>query len=269
MTPLRGWRRVASVLWNEPADPQIYGIMELEATPLLDFMRRAQAAGHRVTPTHLVGRALAVAMHAVPDSNVRIWGGHAYPRESIDIFFVAAIEGGRDLSGVKIRRADERSAIEIASELGSRAKKLKTGRDTEFNAAKRAMELMPRALLGRVLRASAHLAGDHNVDLRALGLAASPFGSAMVTSVGMLGLPIGFAPLAYMYKVPILLLVGEIADKPVAVAGKVEVRPVLPVTATVDHRYMDGAHLGDLLRAFKQYLADPAATDAIPASAAT
>jgi pyruvate/2-oxoglutarate dehydrogenase complex dihydrolipoamide acyltransferase (E2) component len=79
-----------------------------------------------------------------------------------------------------------------------------------------------------------------------------------VSSVGMLGLPHGFAPLAWMYDVPILLLVGEIADQPVAVEGRVEVRPMLPITATIDHRYVDGWHIATAMRAFREYLADPA-----------
>ena len=92
------------------------------------------------------------------------------------------------------------------------------------------------------------------------------FGSAMVTSVGMFGLPMGFAPLAWMYCVPLLVLAGEIGDRPVAVDGRVEVRPIIPISATIDHRYVDGAHLGRALKAFRTYLADPAAFEpALPA----
>jgi pyruvate/2-oxoglutarate dehydrogenase complex dihydrolipoamide acyltransferase (E2) component len=80
-----------------------------------------------------------------------------------------------------------------------------------------------------------------------------------VTSVGMFGIPQGFAPLARFYKMPLLVLVGEIADKPVAIEGRVEVRPVLTVTATIDHRYADGWHISQLLKPFKAYMADPSA----------
>ena len=82
-------------------------------------------------------------------------------------------------------------------------------------------------------------------------------GSAMVSSVGMLGLPRGFAPLAWMYDVPVLVLVGEITQQPVVVAGRVEVRDVLPITATIDHRYVDGWQIAKLMRAFRDYLATP------------
>lgn len=90
-----------------------------------------------------------------------------------------------------------------------------------------------------------------------LGVDASPFGSAMVSSVGMFGLPNGFSPIAWLYHVPILVLAGELAEKPVAVDGKVEIRPVLPICVSLDHRYLDGWHIGRLTRAFREYLTHP------------
>jgi pyruvate dehydrogenase E2 component (dihydrolipoamide acetyltransferase) len=35
-------------------------------------------------------------------------------------------------------------------------------------------------------------------------------------------------------------------------------RPVLPLSITIDHRYVDGAHLGRALHALRGYLEDPA-----------
>lgn len=67
-------------MWGPPDDPQIYGAMEVDATPLRAIIDAAKAAGHRVTPTHLVGRAVATALHEVPDFNVRVRGNRMYPR---------------------------------------------------------------------------------------------------------------------------------------------------------------------------------------------
>jgi pyruvate dehydrogenase E2 component (dihydrolipoamide acetyltransferase) len=68
----------------------------------------------------------------------------------------------------------------------------------------------------------------------------------------------GFAPLSWMYRVPLLVLVGTMTDKPVAVDGRVEVRPVLPITATIDHRFVDGWHIGRAMKTFRAYLESPA-----------
>ena len=79
----------------------------------------------------------------------------------------------------------------------------------------------------------------------------------MVSSVGMFGIRHAYAPLAAFYRVPILVLVGELTPKPVAVNGVVVIRPVLPLTATIDHRYVDGWHLARAFAAFREYLAAP------------
>jgi pyruvate dehydrogenase E2 component (dihydrolipoamide acetyltransferase) len=268
MAKLAGWRKIAGAMWGPPDDPQVYGILEFDATPMLAYMAAARAAGHRVTATHFVGRAVARALHDVPDFNVRIKGSQVLPRRSVDVFFITAVEGGRELSGVKVDRADGKSILEIADELGERAARMKGGDDPEFARSKRMIGAMPRRLLRPAMRLSAWIAGDHDRGIKLLGVNASPFGSAMVTSIGMFGIPQGFAPLARFYKVPMLVLVGEITDKPVAVDGRVEVRPVLPLTATLDHRYADGWHISQLLKPFKAYLQDPAAFEPRPAPAA-
>ncbi len=253
-----GWRRIAAAVWGPPNDPQIYGTFELDASALLAFIRRERELGHHVTPTHLAGRAVARALSAVPSLNVRLLGSRAIPRESIDIFFITSVGGGHDLAGVKVARADQKSAAEVALELDERGRKLKEGNDPEFARTKRLMERLPRPLLQLALRVSVWLAGKHALSLPGLGVSSTPFGSAMVSSVGMLGLPAGFSPLAWLYTVPLLVLLGEITDKPVAIGGRVEIRPILPITATVDHRYADAAELATAFKAFREYLEDPA-----------
>lgn len=47
-------------------------------------------------------------------------------------------------------------------------------------------------------------------------------------------------------------------DRPVAVDGRVEVRPILPVTATIDHRFVDGWHIARAMKTFRGYLDSPA-----------
>jgi pyruvate dehydrogenase E2 component (dihydrolipoamide acetyltransferase) len=238
--------------------------MEIDATKMNAFMDRARAAGHRVTPTHIVGRAVAHALHEVPDFNMRIRGGKMYQRETVDVFFITAVEGGRSLSGVKIERTDEKPIYDVAAELAERATRMKQGDDPDFAKTKKMMEAMPVPVLRASLRFSAWVAGDHDRDLKAFSVKRSPFGSAMITSVGMFGLPLGFAPLARFYKMGLLVLVGEVTDKPVAIDGKVVIRPMLQITATIDHRYADGWHISQLLKPFKAYLNDPASFESAP-----
>jgi pyruvate/2-oxoglutarate dehydrogenase complex dihydrolipoamide acyltransferase (E2) component len=256
-TRVTGWRRIASALWNPPNDPQIFGALDVDAAPLRAFIANARAAGHHVTPTHLVGRAVAHALAAVPEVNIQLRGGRAIPRDTVDVFFITAVEGGHDLSGVKIAGVEHSSAIDVARELAERGRRLKAGDDPEFARTKRLMDALSPRVLRLALRAGALVTQVLQRDIPQLGLHRSPFGSAMVSSVGMLGLPHGFVPLAWMYDVPILVLAGEVTRKPVVVDGRVEAREVLPLTATIDHRYADGWHISRLMKAFRAYLASP------------
>lgn len=54
-----------------------------------------------------------------------------------------------------------------------------------------------------------------------------------------------------------ILGLGRIEEKPVAVQGQVQVRPVLPLALSYDHRLIDGAAAGQFLKRLKTLLADP------------
>jgi pyruvate dehydrogenase E2 component (dihydrolipoamide acetyltransferase) len=55
-----------------------------------------------------------------------------------------------------------------------------------------------------------------------------------------------------------ILAVGATVDTPVARNGAVEIRPMLTMTLTVDHRAVDGAAGADFLRTVKQFVEEPA-----------
>ena len=55
-----------------------------------------------------------------------------------------------------------------------------------------------------------------------------------------------------------ILAVGAGEDRPVAVDGKVEVRTLMSVTLSCDHRVVDGALGAELLGAFKSFIEEPA-----------
>jgi pyruvate dehydrogenase E2 component (dihydrolipoamide acetyltransferase) len=244
-------------MWRAPNDPQIYGALEIDATSIVSFIDECAALGHKITPTHLVGRAIALLLRDVPELNVRIVGGRSHPRASADVFFITSISNGRDLTGVKVERVEHKSVADVAIELRERAGAAKAGRDADLAKSKKLMDALPLPLLRGALRAAAWFTGDMAKSAPSLGLARTPFGSAVVTSVGMFGLPVGFAPLSWMYGVPLLVLVGTIADKALVIDGEVKVRPVLPITATIDHRFVDGAHIARAMQTFRAYLESP------------
>jgi pyruvate dehydrogenase E2 component (dihydrolipoamide acetyltransferase) len=257
---IRGWRKLAGSTWRAPDNPQFFGDLDIDATALLAYVDEVRArTGVHLTITHLIGRALARALAEVPEVAVRLVRGRVYPRESIDIFFIVATDGGRDLTGVKVGGVDRKSAVEVATELAGRTGAINRGDDREYGRGKASLGRFPPRVLRRVLRIAAWVTTDLNLDLSRFGMPRQAFGAAMISSVGMLGISKAYIPLSPYYKVPMVAVVGEVRDRPAVVDGAVVVRPMLTVTATFDHRYADGSQASRMAAAVLAYCADPAA----------
>jgi pyruvate dehydrogenase E2 component (dihydrolipoamide acetyltransferase) len=54
-----------------------------------------------------------------------------------------------------------------------------------------------------------------------------------------------------------IVAVGATEEKPVALGGEVVVRPILTLTATFDHRAVDGAPAAEFLQTVKELLEEP------------
>ena len=256
---LSSFRRIALADWRNPNDPTVYGTLEVDATAALDYIDQLRShGGAHVTITHLVGRAVALAIAEHPEVNARISWRRLMQRDSVDIFFQVATDSGMDLSGAKVDGVDRLSAAELARELSDKASRIREGSDPQFESMRRLMKRLPMPLLRGALSLSNLLVNDLDLDLARFGLPRDPFGSAMVTNVGSFDLDTGFAPLVPMSKVPVLVLVGAVRKRPVAVDDEVVVRPQLTLCATFDHRLMDGHQAGQVARSLKRYLASPA-----------
>lgn len=255
---IKGWRKITSATWGNPNDPQIYGDLELDAGNLLAFIDKARSTtGVKLSVTHMVGKAIGHALGEHPDLNVHMHGDYFIHNRSVDIFFIVSTDNGAELDGVKIVDADQKPVVEIAKELSERAGRVRGGDDAELGKTKKVIGSTPRRLLGISMKTAAWLTTDKGLDLKKYGLPRQPFGSAMVSSVGMFGIQHAYAPLSPYYRIPFLVLVGEVAQKPAVVDGAVVPRPLLTVSATMDHRYVDGFHAARLARSTRAYLEDP------------
>jgi 2-oxoacid dehydrogenase/acyltransferase catalytic subunit len=256
---VRGWRKLAGSTWGRPMDPQFFGDLELDAGPLLSYQAEARrSADVHMTLTHLVGKAVAYGLAEVPELRIRLAHGREYERDSVDVFFIVAAEGGQELTGVKVHGADRKSAIDIATEVQARCAAIGAGNDPELGRGKALLTMLPPRLLRIALRLGGWLTSDLNLDLQRLGMPRQAFGGAMITSVGMWGIEHAYSPLAPYYRVPVLVLVGAVRKAPAVSGDEVVVRPMLTITATFDHRYVDGFHAAKFAEAVRRYCAAPA-----------
>lgn len=247
-------------------DPQFFGDLQVDAEPMLSYIADARRTeGVHVTMTHVVGRAVAHGLATVPQMRVRLAHGREHERETIDLFFIVMTGGGRELTGLKVTRADTKSATEIAAEVNRRYAAIEGGEGGDVGRGKDLLAKLPPAILRPALHIGAWLTSDLNLDLSRLGLPRQAFGGAMITSVGMWGVDHAYSPLAHYYRVPVLILVGAVRKTPVVVDDAVTVRPMVTITATFDHRYVDGYHAAKFADAIRSYCADPVRAEAASA----
>ena len=255
---LPAWRLMALHSWKPPSDPTVYGVIEVDAGPIQSYVAGLrEKSGVKVTLTHVVGKAVAVAIAARPEVNAIVRRGRLYVRDSIDIFFQVAFEGGENLAGAKVDNADTKHVIEIARELSERSERIRKHKDLPTQKSARTLSRLPPGLLRFAMRAGEVLTYDLDLDLSRFGVPYDAFGSCMVTSVANFGLSVGHAPLFPPGRVPLVLTLGSVRDAPAVVDGRVVVRPTLTIGASFDHRLVDGYHAGMMAKRFREVLENP------------
>jgi pyruvate/2-oxoglutarate dehydrogenase complex dihydrolipoamide acyltransferase (E2) component len=256
-------RKLAIAAWRGPREPNIYGKLELDATEALAYLEQVrERSGERVTLTHLVGRATGEALAAEPTLNGRIRLGTFVPNERVSLAFLVTMPDGSDLARAKVEDIDRKSLPEIAAELRERSERLRSGGDRDWEQSKQIVRALPTWLLRPVVWSTGWFTASLARGAPALGLEPQPFGSAIVTNVGMLGLDEAWVPPTPFARVPLYVLIGAVRDRPVVVEDRVEIRPMLTVCATIDHRYIDGFQAATLARTFRRVFEDPHRLDA-------
>ena len=95
------------------------------------------------------------------------------------------------------------------------------------------------------------------ISIPFLGLSTNSFGSYVVSNIGTLGLDSGYGALMPSSNVSIVLILGGISKKPAVVNDKIVPRRILSLSATLDHRVVDGSHGGKLFRYIKYMVKNP------------
>ncbi len=278
---LPAWRKLALGTWGSPSNPAAYGVLDLDCEKALSWTARArEATGEKITLTHLVGKAAAIAIAAAPETNGFASMGRLMLRSAVDVFFQVAFFDGdngpprgtemqtradANLAGAKIERADTKSVVAIARELRDRATAIRTRAHDETVRAMKLIGSLPGPLSSTAAHLGAFLSFDLGWDLSRLGMPLDPFGSCMVTNVGVFGIEGAWAPLVPFSRTPICITVGAVREAPGVVDGQVVPRRHVSIGVAFDHRVMDGYHAGVMARRFQAVFAQPEAELGEPA----
>ena len=264
LTPLEhysSFRRIALAQWKGPSDPIIHGQLWIDVTEAEAFLA-AQSETHqvRVSLGTLVGKAVAIALGAIPEANAKVVGRKIYLKNSVDVYYQVDVGRGSDLTGTVIEGADQKSLHEIGRELSEAAQRIRAGRDEQYEKTQKGglFRRSPIWFLAFILRLFSFLLFRVGVPSRWLGGSnPDPFGSCMVTNVGSFGIDIAYAPLVPWTRTPLIFLVGMAQARPTVIDGEVVVRRFLPVSATIDHRVLDGALIAKFAKILRGFVSAP------------
>jgi pyruvate dehydrogenase E2 component (dihydrolipoamide acetyltransferase) len=213
--------------------------------------------------TALVGAAVGRALAAEPTLNGRIAFGRYIPFDDVVVSFLVQMDEGSDLAQVRVEGADAKTVAEVSRDLHARAARLRSGHDEAYERSKKTMQLLPTWALRRVLALSGFVTSG--LGRPAFGQPAFPFGAAIITSVGMLGIDEAFVPPTPFARVPVYVAVGAIRPMVFVEEGAPVVRPGITLTCTLDHRFVDGFQAGTLAREMRRCFSDPASLGPLPA----
>jgi len=211
--------------------------------------------------THVVIKAVGLALKAAPSINGRLLFGRFIPHKTVDVGCLVAIDDGRDLANAKITNVDKRSIEDISDVLKEKAEKLRQGKDTDFKSITTTLKTFPVFVLRYLMYIGGFFSSSLGLDIPFLGVRSFPFGSCLITSVGMMGLDFAFVPQTPFARVPVLVMIGAVTKKPVVEYDKIVIREVITITATLDHRYLDGAQAAIIAKTCKEAISNPAKFD--------
>ena len=135
------WRKIAIGTWRSAKDPSVYGVLELRCEKAMEYIDSlSKSSGQRVTITHFLGKAIAEALRRHPEINSVLRFGKIYSRRNVTLFFqVATDQQGNDLSGVIVRDAENKTLVQITTEMNKQIAAVRDFSDKSYSQMKSLM----------------------------------------------------------------------------------------------------------------------------------
>lgn len=259
------WRVTSAAIYTTPTDSRVYGTLDIDVTRAKRFLEKKRAAGVKITMTHLATAVLARAVaFDVPEMNCFIRRGAVVGRERLDVMVPISVGGDSGVTAAIVRDAHVRTVSSIAEEVRDKAASGRSGVETKAVQNKYLLNRIPWPFRRPAFRFLKWITVDMGIEIKALGLSAHSFGSFVVSDIGSFGLNTGMTALMPAAKIPAVIVLGKVEEKPVVRQGEIVIRTVLPLTGTFDHRIVDGMQIGKLARGIKRNFRKPEWLDEIP-----
>ncbi len=252
------WRIVSTAVYAAPNEGKIYGTLDLDVTDAVASIHEEREKGSRVTITHLFTSILGRALYFdVPEVNAYLKRGKLVFRENIDVTVAVNMGNGQEMSSIKIGNAHIKTVAEIGEEVRTKAARHRQGDEDGTSNSKFLLVKIPWPFRRPAFLLIKFLNDNLGISMPSLGLSNSPFGSILLTNIGSHGLSTGHAALFPGSKLPAVIVMGGVEERPVVRNGEVVIRKMITLSGTFDHRIMDGFHGGKLAAAVRRYVDQP------------
>ncbi len=259
------WRVAAAAIYTTPTDSRVYGSLDIDVTDARRYIDEKREAGTKLTMTHLVTAVVSRAVaFDVPEMNCYIRRGRVIGRRHIDAMVPVAMSDEGGVTSVIIEDAHAKPVTTIAEEIREKAQTVRSGGESKAARNKYLLNRIPWPLRRPVFLVLKWITVDLGFEIKALGLSAHSFGSFVISDIGSHGLKTGMTGLMPAAKIPAVIVLGKVEEKPVVKNGNIVIRTMLPLTGTFDHRIMDGAQIGKLARGIQRNFRRIAWLDEVP-----
>lgn len=264
-----------AMIWafGPPASAHVSVTAAVDFSEARAYLDRLAAGGGGVSVQHLLVATVGRVLTEFPEANARVIGGEIVRFDRVGVLvpvnLVGHAAGAQRALGVAIvEDAGARSLRDLGSSTRSKVDSERSGDATNplWGAVLRLAGRLPQRAITRGLDRLVGL--TERPALRRVLARAFPattmmsnVGSVLGAEVseGMLVRGVSMAVPHRMFWLGTMWATSYVQDEVVAVDGRVEVRPMLPVVCLFDHRLIDGVRAGRMIARFASILKDPEA----------
>lgn len=262
-----------ALLWwfDHPANAHVSAMVAIDFTGSRQYLQQLNQRGHKVSIHHLLVAAITRALVEYPVANAKIYGRKIVPKKEVGVAMPVNLlghagESKGELTMAVMANLQAMTLVELSEKQRKNIEQERSGKPLNplirllFHMA----ESAPDTVFWRVLDRLDTLLLDPIIGERVfpfvpITTAITNPGAAVGEVPGMLLRSAAVSLPQKLVHVGTLWGLGIVQDEVIAVDGKPEVRPMLPVVLVFDHRLFDGVMAGRILTFFGKIVQNPAA----------
>ena len=257
------YQKLAIGTWKDAKDPSIYASLDVDYEKVQELCDKIyQERQIKLTPTYTIAQAASLIFAVRPQLNVILRGNQIYRRDIVSFSFLVAMDSDQnnkkkfDLSNCVIHDTTKLNLIELYERLKTKIGRTKRDESDNRKAQNNIIGKIPSPLMKYFLNITSFIMYTLNIKFK--GIPYDPFGPLMISNLGQIGVDNAYIPLVPYSKSPMLVAVGMVKPRPVATKDRqVEVKDILKLNITIDHRYIDGKSLAIMRKMLAFIFEDP------------